>query len=153
MFDRRALNARPLSLWRYHEALGGNSDTVSLGEGLTPLVSGSVAGLPVSLKLDFLSPTRSHKDRGSAVMINPLKSWGIREIVEDSSGNAGASVAAYAAAARIRSRIFVPESASAGKLVQVVAYGAELTRVPGSREATTRAALEAAADSFYASHN
>jgi threonine synthase len=86
-------------------------------------------------------------------MISKLKEWGLEEIVEDSSGNAGASVAAYTAAAGIRSRIFVPESASAGKLAQVAAYGAQLTKVPGSREATTRAALEAAANTFYAGHN
>lgn len=153
IFQPRDLASRPLNLWRYREALGAGSCPVSLGEGLTPLVSGRVSELPVLLKLDFLCPTGSHKDRGSAVMISKLKEWGLPEIVEDSSGNAGASVAAYAAAAHIRSHIFVPQTASAGKLTQVAVYQANLTKVPGSREDTTRAALDAAQNTFYASHN
>lgn len=153
IFGQRDLAARPLNIWRYREALGVGTSPVSLGEGLTPLVSGRVRGLPVLLKLDFLCPTGSHKDRGSAVMISKLKQWGLQEIVEDSSGNAGASIAAYAAAAQIRSHIFVPENASSGKLTQVAVYRAKLTKVPGSREDTTRAALDAAQNSFYASHN
>lgn len=153
MFHPRDLASRPLNVWRYREALGAGSYPVSLGEGLTPLIPGCVGDLPVLLKLDFLCPTGSHKDRGSAVMISKLKEWSLPEIVEDSSGNAGASIAAYAAAARIRSHIFVPESASAGKLAQIAVYGGQLTIVPGTREATTRAALSAARNAFYAGHN
>jgi threonine synthase len=79
--------------------------------------------------------------------------WGITEILEDSSGNAGASVAAYAARAGIRANIYVPESTSAGKIAQIETYGAHLTRIPGSREDSALAAWNAADDIFYASHN
>jgi threonine synthase len=86
-------------------------------------------------------------------MISKLAEWGVAELVEDSSGNAGASVAAYSARAGIAADIYVPASASAGKLAQIGLYGARLHRVPGSREETTTRAMAAAASSFYASHN
>ncbi|WP_374711726.1 threonine synthase [Symbiobacterium terraclitae] len=155
MFTRDALSGRPLTLWRYREALGIERDDsiVSLDEGFTPLVADTLFGQPVLLKLDQLNPTGSFKDRGSTVMISKLKEWGVPEIVEDSSGNAGASVAAYARRAGIAARIFVPASTSAGKTAQIRMYGADLVRVDGSREDTTRAALAAAGQTFYASHN
>jgi threonine synthase len=148
------LSSRPPTVWRYRESLGA-PPLVTLGEGMTPLVPARVADRDVLLKLDFVSPTGSYKDRGTTVMISKLKEWGITSVVEDSSGNAGASVAAYAAAAGIAANIFIPENTSAGKAVQIAMYGAQLVRVPGSREDTTRAA-EAAAQapgSFYGSHN
>lgn len=155
MFSIDALRDRPTNLWRYREALGLGAETqaVSLGEGFTPLVAAQLGAYALMLKLDFLCPTGSYKDRGSTVMISQFREWGIEEIVEDSSGNAGASVAAYAAAAGIRARIFVPAHASGGKLAQILQYGAELVRVPGSREDTTTACLAAAEKTFYASHN
>jgi len=155
MFTRDALLHRPLTLWRYQEALGIEriEHVVSLGEGFTPLIADELFGQPVLLKLDQLNPTGSFKDRGSTVMISKLKEWGVPEILEDSSGNAGASIAAYARRAGITARIFVPESTSAGKTAQIRMYGAELVKVPGSREDTTRAALAAASQTFYASHN
>jgi threonine synthase len=154
-FRIEMLGRRPSSLWRYREALGIDNDAniVSIGEGCTPLVDGEFAGFPVKLKLDFLCPTGSFKDRGSSVMISKLKEWNICKIVEDSSGNAGASVAAYASAAGISARIFVPASTSLGKVAQISMYGAELLRVQGTREEAERQALIAAQDTFYASHN
>ena len=98
-------------------------------------------------------PSGSFKDRGSAVMINHLLEVGVGPIHEDSSGNAGASIATYAAAAGIPCRIYVPAAAPRGKLVQIAAAGAEVRAVPGSRLAVAEAALAAAGDSFYASHN
>jgi len=124
-----------------------------MGEGFTPLVDGRLGSVPIRLKLDFLAPTGSYKDRGSAVMMTQLKEMGVRRILEDSSGNAGASIAAYAALAGIEADIYVPESTSAGKMAQIESYGAHLVKVPGSREATAQAALDAADKTFYASHN
>ena len=146
---------RPGSIWRYQEMLGlENGTRVSLGEGFTPLESARLLGRDVWLKMDFMCPTGSYKDRGSSAMLSKLKEWGVTDIIEDSSGNAGASVAAYAAVAGIRARIFVPASTSAGKAAQIAMYGADLVKVPGSREDTTRAAwAEAEAGGFYASHN
>src|SRR5581483_7492029 len=129
------------------------ANRVTLGEGFTPLVPFRLGEQSVLLKLDFLCPTGSYKDRGSTVMVSKLKEWGVTEIVEDSSGNAGASVAAYGAAAGVRTHIYVPASTSAGKAAQISMYGADLVRVSGSREDTAAAAWDAAGRSFYGSHN
>lgn len=155
MFLKQDLRDRPPGLWRYREALGLGAGTkiVSLGEGSTPLVETRLGGIEVSLKLDYLCPTGSYKDRGSSVMMSKLKEWGVPEIIEDSSGNAGASIAAYAAAAGIRAGIYIPQSTSVGKAAQIQLYGASLIKVPGTREDTARAAWEAAGRVFYASHN
>lgn len=155
MFAPSDLASRPASLWRYREALGMNdsSPAITLGEGFTPLADATLDGFELKLKLDFLCPTGSYKDRGSAVMITKLKSWGVAEIIEDSSGNAGASIAAYSALAGVRANIFIPESASAGKAAQIAMYGARLIKVAGTRADTARAAWNAASEMFYASHN
>lgn len=155
MFRRDALGERPHTIWRYREALGidERSTAVSLGEGMTPLLAERLDRSDVLVKVDYLCPTGSYKDRGSSVMITKLKEWGVAQIIEDSSGNAGASIAAYAAVAGIASDIYIPESTSAGKAAQIGMYGANLVKVPGSREDTARAAWDAADRTFYASHN
>jgi len=86
-------------------------------------------------------------------MINHLIEVGVGSIHEDSSGNAGASLATYAAAAGVPCRIFVPAAAPRGKLVQIAAAGAQLRPIPGTRQDVSEAALAAVAQSFYASHN
>ena len=77
---------------------------VSLGEVPTPALRRKLGHTEVYLKLDYLQPTGSFKDRGAFVLINKLRELGIREVVEDSSGNAGAAIAGYCAAAGIRTR-------------------------------------------------
>ena len=75
------------------------------------------------------------------------------EAVEDSSGNAGASFAAYAARAGIKARVYVPEFASGPKRRQIEAYGAELVPVAGPRANASEAVEKAAqAGAVYASH-
>ena len=125
---------------------------VSLGEMQTPLLKKEVHGARVFFKMDSMMPTGSFKDRGSVVLINKLKELGVREVVEDSSGNAGASIAAYCAAAGIKSHIYVPEGIPAAKLKQIAATGADIVKVPGHRENAAKAAQEAANKIYYASH-
>lgn len=128
-------------------------EIVSMGEGLTPLVKVNWKGMPVYFKLEYLSPTGSFKDRGTTVLVSFLRGMGIREVVEDSSGNAGASLAAYAARAGMRARIFVPAHASPAKKAQIAIYGAELMEVKGPREEAAKAVREEAEKGFYyASH-
>lgn len=105
------------------------------------------------VKLDYLCPTGSYKDRGASVLLTLMKDMGVDEIVEDSSGNAGAAIAAYSARAGIRCTIYCPESTSKGKLKQISAYGADLKLVQGNRMATTEAVQLAAQHTCYASHN
>jgi threonine synthase len=100
-----------------------------------------------------MMPTGSFKDRGMTVMISYLRSRGITRVLEDSSGNAGASLAAYAAAAGMQARILVPQSASYPKIVQMAATGADVVTIPGTRQDVADAALAMSAEIFYASHN
>ena len=96
----------------------------------------------LAAKLEFCSPTGSFKDRGSAVLISAAAEEGIGEFVEDSSGNAGASMSAYAARAGIKAHIFAPSTAAAGKMDQIRIFGAELHQIDGPRQAATDAAAE-----------
>lgn len=143
-------------LWRCRHTFGlpENAPIVSLGEGETPLVEGQGFGKKIAFKLEYLNPTGSFKDRGTAPLVSFLLARGVREAVEDSSGNAGASFAAYAARAGIKSRVFVPDYASGPKRAQIEAYGAELVKVPGPRsEAAAAVRLAAESGAVYASHS
>ncbi|MBP2641664.1 MAG: Threonine synthase [Firmicutes bacterium] len=128
------------------------ADLISLGEVKTPIIVSAIDEIDVHLKLDYMAPTGSFKDRGARVLISQLKAIGIKEVVEDSSGNAGASIAGYCAAAGIRCHIYVPESTSPGKTKQISAYQSDLIRVPGSRDDTALAVQRAAEQVYYASH-
>ena len=133
---------------------------VTMREGDTPIVPLPAVAARLGLanvwgKLEFISPTASFKDRGTAMMLSVAAELGVSEIVEDSSGNAGASVAAYAARAGIRAHVFAPESAPPAKTAQIRVYGANAVSVPGPREASAQAADEyrRARGCVYASHN
>ena len=91
------------SVWRYASALlVDEAHVVTMGEGWTPLTCGEWDGVQVLFKCEFMMPTGSFKDRGMTAMVSYLKSRGINHVLEDSSGNAGASLSAYAAAASTR---------------------------------------------------
>lgn len=151
---RDAINPQDRSVWRYAQAIGVDAQSaVSLGEGGTPLLSRGWDGASVHFKLEFMMPTGSFKDRGMTVMVSYLKSRGINHVLEDSSGNAGASLSAYAAAAGMRCRILVPETASYPKIAQIAACGADVVTVPGTRQDVADAALRMSSEIFYASHN
>jgi threonine synthase len=148
------LAQRRPTLWRYAEALPiAEPADISLGEGMTPLVT--APGDPgVMLKVDYLMPSGSFKDRGAVLLAALARRLGVPRMVADSSGNAGTAVAAYAARAQIACAVYVPAATSAGKVAQLRAYGATVHQIPGSREDTADAAAEAAdrPGTFYASH-
>ena len=150
-YDHAARDERETGLWRY-AAMLPTTRRVSLGAGGTPLVPLGLAGHTFHAMLEYCNPTGSFKDRGTEVMINHFLAQDVESVVEDSSGNAGASLAACAAAAGIRARIFAPAGAPAAKLAHIRAYGAELVTVPGPRQAAADACLDAAQSSVYASH-
>ena len=154
-FDQTKLEPDQPGIWRYRNSLNlpESSPVVSLGEGRTPLITAQAFGREVAFKCEFLNPTGSFKDRGSACLASFLLSRHVQEAIEDSSGNAGASFAAYAARAGIQARVFVPDSASGPKRAQIAAYGAELVRIMGPRSNASEAVQRAAdAGSIYASH-
>lgn len=151
---------RPRLLERYRRFLPVTDATppITLGEGDTPLVHaprlGKAIGVPnLYLKVEGQNPTGSFKDRGMAVLFAALRAAGVAEAIEDSSGNAGASFAGYAARAGISARVFVPASASGPKRAQIEAYGAHIVAVDGPRSQAAEAAQAAArAGAVYGSH-
>lgn len=158
LFTRDHIDASQPGLWRYSSILpvvAEDQKRVTLGEGWTPLLEDEWDGVRLRWKLETVLPTGSYKDRGVSVMINWLLGLGATLLVEDSSGNAGASVACYAARAYLCACIFVPENASMPKKSQIAIYGAELAEVPGPRDAATDAAVAAtrlSKGTKYASH-
>jgi threonine synthase len=124
---------------------------MTMGEGATPMLS---VGESVHLKLEYVSPTLSFKDRGAVVLIASALERGVSKLVADSSGNAGSAMAAYASRARLECLVFVPAGISPRKQAQIRAYGARLEEVAGDRTATTEAAIAAvnATGAMYASH-
>ena len=126
---------RAPTLWRYWEALPLSDPTriISLGEGMTPLVGDQLDSCQHWFKLDYIFPTGSYKDRGASVLLSKAYELGIDRVIEDSSGNAGAAIAAYSARANIDCIIYCPEKTSAGKLTQILSYGAKLELIPGNR--------------------
>lgn len=154
-FSKERIKVRDKTIWRYSEALPGidTKNIVTLGEGMTPLVPALYEEHQILFKLDFIAPSGSFKDRGTSLLVSKLKERKIKRVIEDSSGNAGASLAAYCAHAHIECEIYVPAYTSAGKLLQIEMYGAKIRKIPGSREDTSAAVIQAADHDYYASHN
>lgn len=139
-------------IWRYLPMLPLHQRPVALGEPRTPLVSLNWHDIDVRVKCEHLFPTGSFKDRGAALMLAKAQEFTIHDVIEDSSGNAGAAVAAYAAANGMHAHIYVPDYTSPAKQRQITRYGATLHAVPGSRETAAHAALQAASATWFASH-
>src|SRR3990170_1476527 len=116
-FDLACLHSNLAGIWRFRHTFGFIKDAplVTLGEGNTPLVWGKVNEYHIAFKLESQNPTGSFKDRGSALLVSFLLSRGVEAAVEDSSGNAGASFAAYAARSGIKAKVFVPDYSSGPK--------------------------------------
>jgi threonine synthase len=143
-------------LWRYRRSIPVElTAPVTFSESMTPLASASIGGVPVLAKLDGLLPTGSFKDRGMAILISWLREAGVTHVVEDSSGNAAASIAGYAARAGLGCTVYAPATASPGKLVQAAAFGADVKLIAGSRDDVAHAAESAALmpGAAYATHN
>ena len=133
-FTMEDIDRNEWSIFRYRKFMALDGDTwksVSMGEGMTPIVKFNE---DVLLKMDYFMPTLSFKDRGAAVLVAHAKAIGVESCVQDSSGNAGNSVAAYCAKAGIKCGIFVPEGTSPKKIDMIRAHGSECTVVHGTRD-------------------
>jgi threonine synthase len=150
----RVIRRKP-TMWRYREALpiDGDEHIVTFDEGMTPLVEWNYNNSGFLVKLDYVTPTGSFKDRGSSVLLSHLVEIGVDHFIEDSSGNAGSSIAAYAAKSGLRCEIYCPDYASEGKLAQISFYGAKLRKIRGTRADTAKVVQEKAKETYYASHN
>jgi len=120
------------SLRRENTLIPRELRVVTLGEGKTPLIKSREG---VYLKLDYLNPSGSFKDRGAATAVSEALNRGCRLVIEDSSGNAGISYSAYAGRAGIKARIYVPYDAPSGKKNLLKALGAEVIEAPTRDEA------------------
>jgi threonine synthase len=150
-----AIDMTQAGLWKYRNSFSLRDPEliITLGEGGTPLVWDDPSTREIGFKLESLNPTGSYKDRGTAVLVSQLLSRMVYSSVEDSSGNAGASFAAYCARAGISARVFVPERAAGPKRRQIEEYGAELIAVPGPRSEAAKAVLKAVEEGeTYGSH-
>lgn len=135
---RSDLAGRPATLWRYREFLPLRDDgyRVSLGEGFTPLIEAPKLAAELKLKKLWIkdeaqNPTGSFKDRGLSVAVSMANELGIKKVAIPSAGNAGGSLAAYAARAGIEAHVFMPNDTPKANIIEVGRYGAHLTLVDG----------------------
>lgn len=133
-FDLAKVDKETWSIFRYREFMPIEDDSwrdISLGEGMTPIIN---FDKNVLFKMDYYMPTLSFKDRGAVVLISHCRSIGVKSVVQDSSGNAGDSVAAYCGRAGIKCEIFVPHNTSPKKIGMIRAHGAICDVIQGSRD-------------------
>lgn len=120
------------SLWRYADRLPFDEDAaVTLGEGLTPLLPAERLGLDVGIPKLFIknegyNPTWSHKDRFSTVAVTAARQTGAKIVATSSTGNAGASLAAYAARAGLPCIVATLAGSAGPMLAQMRKYGAQI---------------------------
>jgi len=138
VMSKSVIVKRPFYLWRYRELMPVRDDRhiISLGEGGTPLIKASRLAEKLGLRKLYLkdetrNPTGSFKDRGMSVAVSVAVEFGFKATVTASSGNAAAALAAYSARAGLETYAFVLETASYGKIAQLLFYGAKVFRVRG----------------------
>ena len=138
-------------VWRYRELVmpGAPAEPVSYPEGNTPLLARPAVrdwsgAAHLLLKHEGMNPTGSFKDRGMTVAVTQAKRIGARAVACATTGNTGASMAAYAALAGIPALVLVPaQGVSAAKLAQSLAYGARVLLVRGDFDDCLRLLREA----------
>ena len=147
---------RGWDMWRYRAVLpvGAGEDPVTLGEGATPLLDAPRLARDIGVrrllvKDEALNPTASFKARGMSAAVTRARGHGVPGLVVPTAGNAGAALAAYAAAAGIPARVFAPETTPANILATIRALGATLVTVPGHIGDAGRQAKAYAAESGY----
>jgi threonine synthase len=147
-FDVYRIKRSLYSMWRYIHFLPPSlSNPVSLGEGFTPVTK--IYGQEIYVKHEYINPTASFKDRGSSTLITRLRGVDVGGVVCDSSGNAGASIAAYSAHVGLGCVIYCSASGARNKIAQISAYGASLKIVEGGREQAMKEATEASEELGY----
>ena len=132
---RKALAARPATMWRYAEVLPGSAP-VSLGEGMTPLLGARRLGERLGIKNLYikdegLNPTGSFKARGLSAAVTQAKALGAKTLAIPTAGNAGGALAAYAAQAGLRSVIVMPADTPAANVMECRAFGADVRQIDG----------------------
>ena len=137
-WNRDAIKNGPSSMWRYAPVLPVRNETsiVSLGEGMTPLLSTHRLGQRLGandlwVKDEGINPTGSFKARGLSCAVSMCVELGIRKLAIPSAGNAAGAMAAYAAAAGLEAHIFMPRDVPQANYIECKAFGAHVTLVDG----------------------
>ena len=147
---RESIERGPPSLWRYADLLPVSAEhAVDINAGFTPLVRarnlGEYLGLKnLYIKNDCANPTWSFKDRVVTVAATKAKEFGFGTLACASTGNLANSVAAHAAAAGLKSYVFIPSDLERGKIVGSSIYGATLVAVDGNYDDVNRLCSELA---------
>lgn len=125
-------------IWKYSQLLPPVEESckLTLGEGGTPLVRSKRLGPAMGLhnlhfKLEMLNPSGSYKDRFASIAVSDLLQKRMKFCLATSSGNTGAALAAYCAAAGIKCLLTVVDGAPAGKMKQMQVYGCETMMIKG----------------------
>ncbi len=132
------MNIEIQGIWKYANRLPGVSpnNRVTMGEGQVPLVKSVSIGAELGIqelyfKLESSNPTGSYKDRIAALGVSLAKEEGKSACIGTTSGNAGASIAAYAARGGLDYHVYVQENIVTSKLEQILVYGAQVYKVRG----------------------
>lgn len=135
---RESLESHDSTLWKFGELLPirGLNNALSLGEGGTPLLHAVRLGKEMGMehlyiKDEGLNPTGSFKARGLSVAVARARQLGVQEVVIPSAGNAAGAMSAYAAAAGMRARVFMPQDVPLPFRLECISYGATVTLVEG----------------------
>src|SRR5581483_9839892 len=128
-YSSARLAGRAPTMWRYDAVLPA-ADPVSLGEGFTPMLP-SREFPNVYIKDEGLNPTGSFKARGLSAAVTMARHFGLKKLAIPSAGNAAGALAAYAAAAKLESHIFMPKDVPTANRIECDYYGAHVTLVDG----------------------
>lgn len=145
-WTRESLWAAPAGMWRYAPLLpvSDPDSIISLGEGTTPLVRSRRLGLKeLWIKDEGLNPTGSFKARGLSCAISMAAELGIRKVAVGSAGNAAGALAAYAAAAGMEAKVFLPGDVPQANFIECACLGASVTLVDGHIGDCARLAAQA----------
>src|SRR6188508_1530013 len=133
-----SLAAREPTMWRYRELMPllDGEQPLTLGEGWTPLIHARRLGAGLGLsrlfvKDESLNPTNSFKARGLAAAVTKASLLGARTLSVPSAGNAANAMAAYAAAAGLSAKVFMPKDVKVPFIRECELYGADVTLVDG----------------------
>ncbi len=137
-WSRDSLAARQPDMWRYRELmpLFDGEEPITLGEGWTPLIHvrrlGETLGMPrLFVKDESLNPTNSFKARGLSAAVTRASHLGVTVLSVPSAGNAANAMAAYAAAAGLEAKVFMPKDVKVPFIRECELYGADVTLVDG----------------------
>ncbi|MBI4829220.1 MAG: threonine synthase [Nitrospinae bacterium] len=151
VMTRQVIESRPATMWRYRELIPIDTEpTVGLHNGFTPLVRAKNLGKELGLTNLYLKndsvchPTLSFKDRVVAAAVNKAREFGYDTIACASTGNLANSVAAHAAAAGMKSYVFIPHDLEQSKILGTSIYNTKIVGIKGSYDDVNRFCSEVA---------